>query len=181
MELAHAGADVIFPPSLIPALYKNIPISIKNTFNPEHIGTKISKKVEKKNNVIVGISSQSDISLVRLQGAGLVGLKGTIGRIFSSISKEKINIRLISMAFSEHSICFAINPKNNNKAIEALKLEFEYEIKNKLVDQIVLEKDLSLVAVVGEGMRKNPGISGRVFSTLGRSQHKYHCNCTRIL
>ncbi len=167
MELAHAGADVIFPPSLIPALYKNIPISIKNTFNPEHIGTKIYREVEKRRNVIVGISSQSDISLVRLQGAGLVGLKGTIGRIFSSISKEKINIRLISMAFSEHSICFAINPKNNKKAIEALKLEFEYEIKNKLVDQIVLEKDLSLVAVVGEGMRKNPGVSGRVFSTLG--------------
>ena len=167
MELAHAGADVIFPPSLIPALYKNIPISIKNTFNPNNSGTKIYKEVKNKEDAIVGISSQSDISLVRLQGAGLVGVKGTIGRIFSSISKEKINIRLISMAFSEHSICFAINPKYNKKAIEALKLEFEYEIKNKLVDQILLEKNLSLVAVVGEGMRQNPGVSGRVFTTLG--------------
>ena len=167
MELAHAGADVIFPPSLIPALYKNIPISIKNTFNPKNNGTKIYKEAKDKKDVIVGISSQSNISLVRIQGAGLVGVKGTIGRIFSSISKEKINIRLISMAFSEHSICFAINPKHNKKAIEALKLEFEYEIKNRLVDQILLEKNLSLVAVVGEGMRKNPGVSGRVFTTLG--------------
>ena len=168
MELAHAGADVIFPPSLIPALYKNIPISIKNTFNPNHSGTKIYRQVKRKKNVIVGISSQSNISLVRLQGAGLIGVKGTIGRIFSSLSKEKINIRLISMAFSEHSICFAINPKHNKLAIETLKLEFEHEIKNRQVDHIILEKDLSLVAVVGEGMCQNPGVSGRVFTTLGK-------------
>ena len=167
MELAHAGADVIFPPSLIPALYKNIPIFIKNTLDPNNNGTKIFKKFRNNRNVIVGISSQSNISLIRLQGAGLIGVKGTIGRIFSSLAKERINIRLISMAFSEHSICFAINPIYNNKAIKALQKEFDIEIKNKQVDQIRLEKDLSLVAVVGEGMRQNPGISGRVFTTLG--------------
>ena len=167
MELAHAGAKVIFPPSMIPALYKNIPIFIKNTFDPEQSGTRIGKDRAVLDEIVVGISSLSNISLVLLQGAGLVSLKGTIGRIFSTLAKENINIILISMAFSEHSVCFAIKPKYNTVALRALKTEFETEIKQKKIDRIKLEKSLSLVAVVGEGMRQNPGVSGRVFSTLG--------------
>ena len=167
MELAHAGAKVIFPPSMIPALYKNIPINIKNTFNPKAPGTMIGTDRENLNEVVVGISSLSNISLILLQGAGLVSLKGTIGRIFSSLAKEKINILLISMAFSEHSVCFAIKPKYNSSALKALKTEFKDEIKQKQIDKIKLENKFSLVAVVGEGMRQNPGVSGRVFSTLG--------------
>ena len=168
MELAHAGAKVIFPPSMIPALYKNIPIYIKNTFDPGQPGTRIGKDRANLDEIVVGISSLSNISLVLLQGAGLVSLKGTIGRIFSSLANESINIILISMAFSEHSVCFAIKPKYNAAALRALKTEFETEIKHKQIDRIKLEKKLSLVAVVGEGMRQNPGVSGRVFSTLGR-------------
>ena len=167
MELAHAGAKVIFPPCMVPALYKNIPIYIKNTFNPNYPGSKIGKQRNLDNNSVIGISSLSDISLVLLQGAGLVSVKGTIGRIFSSLAQKNINIILISMAFSEHSVCFAIKPKYDDVSIRALRTEFKNEIARKQIDKIKLEKNLSLVAVVGEGMRQNPGISGRVFSTLG--------------
>jgi len=167
MELAHAGAKVIFPPSMIPALYQNIPIYIKNTFDPEQLGTRIGKDRANLDEMVVGISSLSNISLVLLQGAGLVSLKGTIGRIFSSLANESINIILISMAFSEHSVCFAIKPKYNAAALRALKTEFETEIEHKQIDRIKLEKKLSLVAVVGEGMRHTPGISGKLFSVLG--------------
>ena len=167
MELAHAGAKVIFPPSMIPALYKNIPILIKNTFNPKHPGTIIGKDRKAIDEIVVGISSLSKISLILLQGAGLVSLKGTIGRIFSCLAKKNINVMLISMAFSEHSVCFAIRPKYNSIALRALKTEFKPEISHKQIDRIKLEENLSLVAVVGEGMRQNPGVSGRVFTTLG--------------
>ena len=167
MELAHAGASVIFPPSMVPALYKNIPIYIKNTFNPNFSGSKINNHRSLDNNSVIGISSLSNISLVLLQGAGLVSVKGTIGRIFSSLAGENINIILISMAFSEHSVCFAIKPKYDDLSIRALRAEFKNEIARQQIDKIKLEKNLSLVAVVGEGMRQNPGISGRVFSTLG--------------
>ena len=110
MELAHAGARVIFPPTMIPAKYKQIPIVIKNTFATDNPGSFISETREIKNETIVGISSLSGIALLRLQGAGMVGMKGMIGRVFSSLAKEKINIMLVSQAFSEHSVCFAVNP-----------------------------------------------------------------------
>ncbi len=168
MELAHAGAEVLFPPSIIPALFKNIPIKIKNTFNPDQEGTSIIKK-HLSNDPIIGISSLTKISLIRLQGAGLIDRKGTIGRIFSSLAKSDINIKLIAQTFSEHSICFAINPKWNKKASDTLKNEFSFELKQKYMDNIIIEDDLSMIAVVGEGMRNKPGISGRIFSILGKA------------
>ena len=168
MELAHAGAEILFPPSIIPVLYKNIPIKIKNTLNPKHPGTEIIDK-KKSSDSIVGISSLTKISLIRLQGAGLIDRKGTIGRIFSSLAKANINIKLISQTFSEHSICFAINPKWNEKAISTLENEFSFELKNRYMDEVIIENNLSMIAVVGEGMRDRPGTSGKVFSILGKA------------
>ena len=168
MELAHAGAKVIFPPTMIPALYNNIPIKIKNTFNLKNKGSLISNEVTKnKKNPIIGISSLSNIILIRLEGAGLVGVKGIIGRLFSKLAQNEINIILISMSFSEHSVCFAINPEFEKTALSNLKKEFQDEIQNKQIDKISSEKNLSIIGVVGNGMINKPGISGDLFKTLG--------------
>ncbi len=170
MELAHAGAKVIFPPTMIPALYNDIPIRVKNTFNLNHKGSLISNDISKnKKNPIIGISSLSDIILVRLEGAGLVGVKGIIGRIFSKLAENEINIILISMSFSEHSVCFAIKPEYEKIALSCLKKEFHYEIQNKQVDKISSEKNLSIIGIVGDGMKNKPGISGDLFKTLGNN------------
>jgi len=168
MELAHAGAEILFPPTIIPALSRNIPIRVKNTFKPNETGTFISIDRKRNDNNVVGVSSLSNISLVRLQGAGMVGMKGLIARIFSVLAEKDINIILVAQSFSEHSICFAINPESVDGALKILKFEFNYEIENQNIDKIEIESNLSLIAVVGEGMRHNPGVSGRVFSTLGK-------------
>lgn len=170
MELAHGGAEVIFPPTMIPALYKKIPIRIKNTFNPSHKGTLISNQTPESHKIAVGISSRSGVSLLRLQGAGMVGLFGLIGRIFTTLAAEKINIILVSQVFSEHSVCFVINSIHSETAESLLKHEFEFELNNHVIDKIIVENNLSLIAMVGEGMRHTPGISGKLFKTLG-NQH----------
>ncbi|MBT3936540.1 MAG: bifunctional aspartate kinase/homoserine dehydrogenase I [Candidatus Marinimicrobia bacterium] len=167
MELAHAGAKVIFPPTMIPALYKSIPIRIRNTFEPGNPGTVITQNRETDNNFAVGISSLYNVSLIRFQGAGMVGRYGVIGRVFEALAQKKINIILVSQVFSEHSICFAIQPSEVGKAETLLKEEFTFELENRFIDSIKIENDLSLIAVVGEGMRHTPGISGKLFSVLG--------------
>ncbi|MBT3663768.1 MAG: aspartate kinase, partial [Candidatus Marinimicrobia bacterium] len=170
MELAHAGARVIFPPTMIPAKYKQIPIVIKNTFNPEHSGSLIKQTRKVNGEKAVGISSISDISLLRLQGAGMVSIHGINGRIFSALARKKISVLLVSQAFSEHATCFALNPLMVKKAVNALEVEFAVEMKNRYIEPIRIEENLSMVAVVGEGMRHTPGISGTVFGTLGNQE-----------
>jgi len=167
MELAHAGAKVIFPPTMIPALYKSIPIRIKNTFEPDNPGTAITQDRARYDHFAVGISSLYNVSLIRFQGAGMVGRFGVIGRIFDALAKKKINIILVSQVFSEHSICFAIQPTEVDLAESLLKEEFLFELENHFIDTIKIENDLSLIAVVGEGMRHTPGISGKLFCVLG--------------
>lgn len=168
MELAHGGAKVIYPPTMIPVMDKEIPIIIKNTFRPEQIGSLITKERKIIDEKPIGISSLSDITLIRIQGAGMVGLKGLIGRIFSSLANENVNIILVSQVFSEHSICFAIDPSAADTVVKTLEKELCKELENHFIDKIKVERNLSLVAVVGEGMRHTPGISGTVFATLGR-------------
>ena len=168
MELAHGGAKVIFPPTMIPVMDKEIPIIVKNTFQPEHIGSRITKERNIEGEKAIGISSLSEITLIRIQGAGMIGLKGLIGRVFSSLAKENVNIILVSQVFSEHSICFAINPGDADSVVDRLEKELTIEIENHFIDKIKVEPDLSLVALVGEGMRHTPGISGNLFASLGR-------------
>lgn len=170
MELAHAGAKVIFPPTMIPALYKSIPIRIKNTFHPNNSGTLITQSRTLDNHYAVGISSLYNIALIRFQGAGIVGRYGVIGRVFEKLAGEKINIILVSQVFSEHSICFAINPKEVELTKTLLHKEFSFELENRFIDSIQIEENLSLIAVVGEGMRHTPGIAGKLFGILGNEK-----------
>ena len=167
MELAHAGAKVIFPPTMIPALYKSIPIRIKNTFEPDNPGTAITQARARYDHFAVGISSLYNVSLIRFQGAGMVGRFGVIGRVFDALAKKKINIILVSQVFSEHSICFAIQPAEVDLAESILKEEFLFELENHFIDSIKIENDLSLIAVVVEVMHYTPGISVKLFSVLG--------------
>ncbi len=169
MEMSHFGAKVIHPPTMQPAMNKDIPIRIKNTNNPKHPGSVISKESDSYNFPIKGISSIGKSSLVRLQGSGMIGVTGISFRLFGALSREKINIILISQASSEHSICFAVAPEDSEAAIKAINNEFAYEIQNKLIEPATYEADKSILAIVGENMIETPGTSGRIFSTLGQN------------
>ncbi|MFN6090675.1 MAG: bifunctional aspartate kinase/homoserine dehydrogenase I [Cyclobacteriaceae bacterium] len=174
MELSHFGAKVIFPATMQPALEKKIPIWIKNTFNPTFPGSVISANANGKSLIIKGVSSMGNISLFNVQGSGLQGVVGVSMRLFGTLAKEKINVILISQASSEHSICFAIETSFSTQAKTAIEKEFHYEILNGEMDPIAVENDLTIVAIVGEGMKHNPGTSGRMFNALGRSGINVH-------
>ncbi len=169
MELTHFGAKVIYPPSLQPAFAKGIPIRVLNTFNPDFIGTVVSKKHTSSKYIITGISSIDSLALVNVQGSGMVGVAGVSAKLFSVLSKEQVSVILISQASSEHSICFAIEPQMAEKVQNLLNKEFEKEIQSGDIEGIEVQKELSVIAVVGEGMRKHTGVSGKLFSVLGKN------------
>ena len=169
MEMSHFGAKVIYPPTIQPALAKDIPIFIKNTFNPSFRGTFISKDSNSNGHAIKGISSISDISLLTLQGTGLFGVPGIAARLFNSLAKADINIILITQGSSEHSISFAVKPEVARKASRKVNEEFENEFNSGGVEKVKIENDLSVLAMIGENMRYQPGISGRLFQALGKN------------
>ena len=169
MELSHFGAKVIYPPSLQPAFARNIPIRVLNTFNPTHEGTVVSRTAERRQYTITGISSIDDISLVNVQGSGMIGVAGVSAKLFGVLAAHKISVILISQASSEHSICFAIDPRGAENVKNILDAEFATEIAHGHIDNIAIERDLSVIATVGEGMRKSSGIAGKLFSVLGRN------------
>ncbi len=169
MEMSHFGAKVIYPPTLQPALKKRIPLYIKNTFNPGFIGTVVSEKSDPDGLPVKGVTSISDICLMTLQGSGMMGVSGISARLFGSLGRAGVNIIIITQGSSEHSITFAISPKQTEQALEAINAEFEYEMKGMLIDPIRVENDLSAVAVIGENMRSHSGMAGRLFSALGRN------------
>ncbi|MBI3483101.1 MAG: bifunctional aspartate kinase/homoserine dehydrogenase I [Bacteroidetes bacterium] len=168
MELSHFGAKVIFPATMQPAMANQIPIGVKNTFNPKASGTNISAN-SVNGKLIKGISSMNNISLLNVQGSGMLGVVGTSMRLFARLAAEKINVILISQASSEHSICLAVESEVAPRAKSALEKEFAHEIKDKLIDDIKFVHHLAIVAVVGDGMKHQPGISGRMFNTLGKN------------
>jgi bifunctional aspartokinase / homoserine dehydrogenase 1 len=169
MELSHFGAKVIYPPSLIPAFQKNIAIKVLNTFQGSHPGTTISKTVSSKAYSITGISSIDDIALVNIQGNGMIGVAGVSAKVFSLLAENKISVILISQASSEHSICFAVEPSVVKTVKTILEKGFKAEIQNGDLEQISIQESLSIIAVVGEGMKASSGISGRLFSILGKN------------
>jgi len=169
MEMSHFGAKVIYPPTIQPALAKDIPIVIKNTFNPDFEGTFISKKSDLNGRAVKGISSISDIALLTLQGSGLFGVPGIAGRLFSGLAEAEINIILITQGSSEHSISFAVKPALAMKAKKRVERAFEYELQKGSIDPVKIEENLSVVAIIGENMRYRPGISGRLFQSLGKN------------
>jgi aspartokinase/homoserine dehydrogenase 1 len=169
MELTHFGAKVIYPPSLQPAFAKNIPIRVLNTFNQSFEGTIVSKVSSPSPFIITGISSIDELALVNVQGSGMIGVAGVSAKLFTVLAKEKISVVLISQASSEHSICFAIDPQVASKVDKILAKEFAQEIAAGDIEGIDIQRDLSVIAVVGEGMRKHTGVSGRLFSVLGKN------------
>ena len=170
MEMSHFGAKVIYPPTIQPALRKGIPIYIKNTFNPEFAGTRIHKEHDTTfKSTIKGISSLGNLSLIRLQGSGMMGVPGVSARLFSALGREKINVILITQASSEHSISIAITDKESKIAITAISEEFGKEIEDGLIDAVKAESDLCVVAIIGEQMKNVPGVAGRLFESLGKN------------
>jgi len=169
MELSHFGAKVIHPPTMAPALKNKVKIRIKNTFNPDFKGTVILEREESLPFTIKGISSIENISLVRIQGSGMVGVTGIASRIFSILAQRKINIILITQASSEHSICFAVSPDKSIEAKNALLEDFRLELMDNKISNIEVIHNLSIIAVVGEDMRNTPGVSGQVFNSLGKN------------
>jgi aspartokinase/homoserine dehydrogenase 1 len=170
MELSHFGAKVIYPPTMLPALQKKIKIVIKNTFNPDFIGTLILEKEVSKKFTVKGISSIDNISLIRVQGGGMVGVTGIAGRLFSALAKHGVNIIMITQASSEHTICLAIPPKFGAVSKKAIESEFKLEILEGKIGEVKVEENLSIIAVVGENMRRTTGISGMVFQSLGKNK-----------
>jgi aspartokinase/homoserine dehydrogenase 1 len=169
MELTHFGAKVIYPPSLQPAFAATIPIRVLNTFNAGFKGTVVSKEPTGSPYIITGISSIDQLALVNLQGSGMIGVAGVSAKLFTVLAREKISVVLISQASSEHSICFAIDPAVSDKVNKVLAKEFAAEMASGDIEGIDIQNDLSVIAVVGEGMRKHTGVSGKLFSSLGKN------------
>ncbi|NLN30136.1 MAG: bifunctional aspartate kinase/homoserine dehydrogenase I [Bacteroidales bacterium] len=170
MELSHFGAKVIYTPTLRPVFRKNIPVLVKNTFKPEAEGTLINNDhSDHDGSLIKGISSVDHIDLVTLQGPAMVGVTGISARLFGALAKSEVNIILITQASSEYSITFAVKPSDSGAATEAIAKEFEREISAFGELRIIVEKDLSIIAIVGEKMKNTPGISATLFRALGSS------------
>lgn len=169
MELSHFGAKVVYSPTIQPVFSKNIEVHIKNSYNPELPGTVINNLPGTNKELIKGISSINDIHLLTLQGPGMVGVKGISSRLFGALAAARVNIILITQASSEYSISFAISPSDSEIAVQAINKEFDAEIVHKNEINVIIEKELSVIAIVGEQMRNKPGISAILFSALGRN------------
>jgi aspartokinase/homoserine dehydrogenase 1 len=170
MELSNFGAKVIYPPTIFPAYHLNIPILIKNTFNPEAPGTYITKdKHTNGKKSIKGISSIGDTTLITVQGLGMVGVIGVNYRIFKALTEGGISVFMVSQASSENTTSFAVRDADADLSVEVLKKEFHQELSQGEINEIKAEKGLATVAIVGENMKRTPGIAGKLFGTLGRS------------
>ncbi|CAM1365811.1 Bifunctional aspartate kinase/homoserine dehydrogenase I [Tenacibaculum soleae] len=168
MELSHFGAKVIYPPTIQPVLEKEIPIVIKNTFEPENIGTLITKEAKSKN-LVKGISYIEDITLLTIEGSGMIGASGVSKRLFETLSNQDINVVLITQASSEHSICVGVYDEDAEKAAKAINTVFEIEIERRKIKPVIIEQELSILALVGDNMKNHQGLSGQMFSALGKN------------
>jgi aspartokinase/homoserine dehydrogenase 1 len=169
MELSHFGAKVLYPPTIQPVLKANIPIWIKNTFEPDAYGTFITNTPDSNANPIKGISHIDKIALLTLEGSGMIGVAGSSKRLFEVLSQNSINVVFITQASSEHSICIGIQNEDAENAKIAIDKTFELEITQNKIDPCIVEKDLCIVALVGENMKNHQGLSGKMFSTLGKN------------
>ena len=169
MELCNFGAKVIYPPTIYPVCVKNIPIKVKNTFNPEHPGTLIKEKIDDDNKPIKGISSIKGTTLITVTGLSMVGVIGVNRRIFTALAENGISVFLVSQASSENSTSIGVKDSDADAAIKVLDNEFQKEIETGAMYPMSAESGLATVAIVGENMKHTPGIAGKLFGTLGRS------------
>ncbi|MFT3934956.1 MAG: bifunctional aspartate kinase/homoserine dehydrogenase I [Chitinophagaceae bacterium] len=169
MELSHFGAKVIYPPTIQPVMSRNIPVWVKNTFAPQDYGTVIESASVKNGNSIRGISSINKIALLSLEGSGMAGVPGFSKRLFEALANASINVILITQGSSEHSICVGIDDVHTAKAKEVVDSTFAYEIETGKVEPLAVEKQLSIIALVGDNMKSHPGTSGKMFGAMGRN------------
>ena len=169
MELCNFGAKVVYPPTIYPVCVKNIPIKVKNTFNPDSQGTIIKEKIHNDQKVIKGISSISGTTLITVTGLSMVGVIGVNRRIFTALAVNGISVFLVSQASSENSTSIAVKDSDSGKAVEVLNEEFAKEIETGAMFPMHAESGLATIAIVGENMKHTPGIAGKLFGTLGRS------------
>ena len=169
MELCNFGAKVVYPPTIYPAFHENIPILIKNTFNPEAQGTIIRERLSDNSKPIKGISSINDTALITVQGLGMVGVIGVNHRIFRTLAQNGISVFLVSQASSENSTSIGVRNVDADLACQVLNAEFAKEIATGEINNVTAEKGLATVAIVGENMKHTPGIAGKLFGTLGRN------------
>lgn len=169
MELCNFGAKVVYPPTIYPVCHKNIPILIKNTFNPEAPGTIIKQEVDSGSKAIKGISSINDTTLITVTGLGMVGVIGVNFRIFKALAQNGISVFMVSQASSENSTSIGVRNQDAALACEVLNEEFAKEIEMGEISPVVAEMNLATIAIVGENMKHTPGIAGKLFRTLGRN------------
>jgi aspartokinase/homoserine dehydrogenase 1 len=172
MELSYFGAKVIHPYTMVPAVEKNIPILIKNSLNPAAPGTLIAAAETIKRDgalPITGIASIEGISLVNIEGGGMMGIPGFAARIFAALAREGINIIMISQASSEHTICLVFRTAEGERALATLNRELAPELHTHRIERFELMRELLIVSVIGENMHGTPGMAGRLFSALGRA------------
>ncbi len=169
MELSHFGAKVLYPPTIQPVLSKGISIRIKNTFSPTEDGTLITKSKNEKGKTVRGISHIGNIALLSLEGSGMVGIPGISKQFFEVLSQANISVVLITQASSEHSICIGISADDVAVAVEAVNEAFAYQIERGRINKVVPETSLAIVALIGDNMKNHQGLSGKMFSTLGKN------------
>ena len=169
MELCNFGAKVVYPPTIYPVCVKNIPIKVKNTFNPDHPGTLIKQKIENDHRMIKGISSIKGTTLITVTGLSMVGVIGVNRRIFSTLAENGISVFMVSQASSENSTSIGVRDEDADRAVEVLNMEFSKEIVTGAMFPMHAESGLATIAIVGENMKHTPGIAGKLFGTLGRS------------
>ena len=169
MELAYFGAKVIHPQTMAPAVTYDIPLRIRNTFNPEHQGTVIGASVGQPDLIVKGVSAVDGVAVLNLEGAGMIGVPGTADRLFGALRDAGISVMLISQGGSEHSICFAVREDAAEKAKRVVESAFGVELEQGLVQRVDLTPGCAILAVVGDGMAGVPGSAGRFFRTLGNA------------
>ena len=169
MELSHFGAKVLYPPTIQPVFSKGIPILIKNTFEPEAQGTRIARNKNQEGKTVRGISNIADIALLSLEGPGMIGIPGISKRFFEVLSAAEISVVLITQASSEHSICIGVANDDADKAVKKINSAFEFEMASGKIMPVIVEKDLAIIALVGDNMKSHQGLSGKMFSALGKN------------
>ena len=167
-EMSYFGAKVIHPKTMLPAIENNIPIRIKNTFNSSHPGTLISGRTSAGAGVVKNVTSIDDLSLVTVEGSGMMGVPGIAARVFTALANADVNVMMISQASSEHNICLVIPRKDQRRAADALQNEFARDMAAKMIDGIRVRGGVAIIAVVGEGMRGVPGVAGKTFTAVAR-------------
>jgi aspartate kinase len=169
-ELAYFGAKVLHPKTLRPIIERDIPLWVKNTFNPESTGTKVIRSSPSVEGKVTAISTIRDLSLVTVEGRGMLGIPGIAARTFAAVARQGASVLMISQASSEQSICFVIPTRTVAGVIQSIESEMELELSRRNIDRIWAQSEIVIVTAVGAGLRNTPGIAGRIFSALGETR-----------